>query len=94
MITDFILGVVAGLVTSLSGVITGIGDGVTEVAGILGNIVTGVLGMVEFVSPICDPQVLTGCVSIIFLLLLGDLLFRIGNWIFNKIPEIAGFGWQ
>jgi hypothetical protein len=93
MITNFLIGILTGLITSLSGIITTIGTCTTDVAGILGDVVTGVLGMVTFVAPICDPQILTGCVSIIFLLLIGDLLFRIGNWIFNKIPEIAGFGW-
>ena len=83
----------AGIITSLSGVISVVGSGVEAAAGLVSDLTSGVLGMLVFVSPVIDPYVLLTCLSVILVLLVGSLLFRIGNWLFNKIPEIAGFGW-
>lgn len=94
MITNFILTVLAGFVESLSSVITGLGSIIATVNTYLGDLTNYVFSYLQFAGIIVDPGLLFWCITVLITLLLAAVLFRVGNWLFNKIPLIAGFGWE
>lgn len=92
MISNFILSLLTGLITSLSSVISSLGSALTSVGSYVSDLISGVFGYLVFVSPIMDPSVLFWSVATLLTLSIAALVWRIANWVFNKIPLIAGFG--
>lgn len=92
MLSNWFLSFFSGLITSLSGVISALSTVFTTVAAAESAIASGVMGYLSFLSPVIDPGILFWCVTTLFTLLIAAFLFRVANWLFNKIPLIAGFG--
>jgi hypothetical protein len=94
LITNAILVLVTGIATSLASVITALGSVISTVDTYLADLQSYVFGYLVFIQPICDPALLFWCVTVLVTLILAAMLFRVANWLFNKIPLIAGFGWE
>ena len=92
MLSNWFMSFLGGLITSLSGVISAVSTVLSGLSSATSGLAGGLMGYLAFLTPVVDPGLLFFAVTTLLTLLIAAFLFRIANWLFNKIPIIAGFG--
>lgn len=91
MITAWFLSVLGALVSGVSSVLPSVDF--SGVEGAISNIGAAIGGYLNFLNVVLDVPIVLDCIGVMVAVEVAVLAFRMANYVFNKIPLIAGFGW-
>jgi hypothetical protein len=93
VLSNWFISLLDTLLSVFSGLLTPAATVTSTMASAVSTVGTTMLGWLALFSPIVNVSLLFTCVEVVVTLMFCSVAFRIANWLFNKIPEIAGFGW-